>query len=55
MDLPRAVTNDDDGVGGVEGNVIQPPGLAGDNALDTNRFVHIPIKVVDVHFAVLKH
>ena len=43
VDLARAVPHDDDGVGGVEGNVIQLPFLARDNALDTNWFVHVPV------------
>ena len=55
VDLARAVPHDDDGVGGVEGDVVQSPGLAGDNSLDTNWFVDIPVKVVDVDFSILKH
>ena len=53
VDLASAITHNEDGVGRVEGDVIQSPTLARNDLLDTDRLVDIIEEVVHMDFAIL--
>ena len=53
--LSRTVTNDDDGMSGVEGDMIELGFLPRHHLLDTDWLVFVPIEVIHMNLAINGH